>query len=114
MADRAGEVWITAEVRIGEELIKLPKAEGTRGQLVGPGVIGSSKSVPPIDAPTLAELGVAKKRAARNRRLAQPEKYREMLYSAAYAKAMAETSNTTAALRDCFPATHPFRGPAHA
>ena len=68
VADRAGEVWIDAEVRLGEELAKVPKAKGARagGTKAGP----RGAYVEPRDkTPSLAELGIAKKRAARAARL---------------------------------------------
>lgn len=86
VADRAGEVWIAAEVRVGLELAKLPKAKGTRGTLRGKpkgerGSSGRALVEPPDEsAPTLAELGVAKKRAARARKLAEmPDEQRDTL-----------------------------------
>lgn len=68
VADRAGEVWIEAEVKLAEELGKLPKAEGTRGRITGPGR-GHKTAVPKEnrrldDTPTRAQLGVSKKRSA--------------------------------------------------
>ena len=33
VADRAGEVWVAAETKIGSELLKMPKAKGTREYL---------------------------------------------------------------------------------
>jgi hypothetical protein len=78
-ADEAGELWCDAEIKIGTELKKLPPAKGTRGQQLPPGPgrgkkgkTGGSILVPPVsDAPTLAELGLARKRAARCRKLAE-------------------------------------------
>jgi N6-adenosine-specific RNA methylase IME4 len=75
VADRAGEVWIAADDRLAEELAKIGPAKGTRGQIKrGPGrghkKIGGAIIEPPIsDAPTLAELGIDKKRAARAKRI---------------------------------------------
>ena len=37
----------------------MPKDPDSRGQLIGPGIIGGTELVPPI--PTLAELGLDKK-----------------------------------------------------
>ena len=73
VSDRAGLVWVRANRRLADELDKLPKATGTRGQLTkaGPGrgkkgKTGGDTMEPPVsDAPTLAELGVDKKRSAR-------------------------------------------------
>jgi ParB family chromosome partitioning protein len=52
------------------ELHETMKAKGTRSQLVGPGVIGGSGNEPPIDTPTLEELGVDKKKSAYAHKLA--------------------------------------------
>lgn len=73
VADRAGEVWIKGERRLAEELAKIPKAKGTRGQIRGStdGSGGAILEPPEDDAPALADLGVAKKRAARARRIAE-------------------------------------------
>lgn len=67
---RAGRVWIIAECKLGAELAEIPKAIGTRGQIksAGPGrgKTGGVELAPPVsDAPTLKELGVERKRAAR-------------------------------------------------
>lgn len=74
VADRAGICWINAEVRLGEELAKIPKAKGTRGQFKGStdgGISGGSIVAPPEDdAPSRAELGIAKKHASRAEKLA--------------------------------------------
>lgn len=84
VADRAGEVWIAAEDRLGEELAKLPRAKGTAGK--GRPKIGGAKTAPPKDdAPTLAELGLpgdaGKKRAARAKKIreATPAKRRKII-----------------------------------
>ena len=45
------------------------KATGTRGQLVGPGVIGGCKEQPPIEADTYSTLGIEKTDAFRLQRL---------------------------------------------
>lgn len=66
----AHAIKMRALARLGELLKQLPKATGTRGQLVSRGVIGSSKQEPPIDTPTLAELGISKKVAHIAQRLA--------------------------------------------
>jgi N6-adenosine-specific RNA methylase IME4 len=70
VSDRAGEIWIAADVRLAEELDKLPKAKGAIGQ-AGPGRGKRGAKVEPRfdGAPTLKELGVTKKRAARGRKL---------------------------------------------
>ncbi|MBC8722106.1 hypothetical protein F6X37_11025 [Paraburkholderia sp. 31.1] len=62
---RATEIRLRAERRAGELLLKQAKAEGTRGQLVGRGVIGGANMEPPIkDQPTLADQGVSKRQAS--------------------------------------------------
>jgi hypothetical protein len=49
-----------------------PKATGTRGQLVGPGVIGGSADDPPIEAPiSLTEAGIDKNLAHQARAAAR-------------------------------------------
>jgi hypothetical protein len=68
VADRAGEVWVNAEAKIGSELAKLPKAKGRAGP--GRGKAGAKAGPAFDDAPTLAELGVNKKRATRAQKLA--------------------------------------------
>ena len=70
VADRAGEVWISAEAKIGAELAKLPKARGTRGNFLGGSNKAPPRTKPKDDAPTLEELGVTKKRATRAQKLA--------------------------------------------
>jgi hypothetical protein len=45
----------------------MPKAEGTRGQLVSRGVIGGSDQLPPIKTPTLADMGVSNRLRAERR-----------------------------------------------
>jgi hypothetical protein len=71
VADRAGLVWVSADRRLAQELEKLPKATGTRGQLRGPRSgggkgkgggkgtsVGGSKVSPPTEAaPTLRPRG---------------------------------------------------------
>lgn len=79
VADKAGMVRSDADLKLAAQLAKLPKAKGTRGQLrnAGPGrgkkgKTGGSLLVPPVsDAPTLAQLGVDKKWAARARALSR-------------------------------------------
>jgi N6-adenosine-specific RNA methylase IME4 len=76
VADRAGEVWIAAEDKLARELARIERAKGTRGQIRGKpkghGSSGGAIMGPPDedDAPTYAELGVSKKRAARAKKLA--------------------------------------------
>lgn len=63
------KLWM--ERRMGELLASMPKAVGTKGQLVGRGVIGSNDVLPPIDpTPTLSDLGVAKIQSSRWQALA--------------------------------------------
>jgi len=51
---------IRARRTVGEMLAEMPKAQGTRGQLVGPGVIGPSSAEGLIDEPaTLSEMGIS-------------------------------------------------------
>ena len=71
VADRAGEVWTHAEIKLAEELEKLPKAKG--GEQFHQYPTGSH--LEPV--PTLAEMGVDKKRAWRAKQLkAIPAKQR--------------------------------------
>ncbi len=67
----AFEIRFRAERRLGEMLQEQPKATGTRNQLIGPGIIGGSKEEPPINTPTLEELGINKKLSSRSKKLAQ-------------------------------------------
>lgn len=64
-----------AQRRLAKELDKLPKAVGTRGTAKGStDGSGSIVLVPPEnDAPTLKEVGMAKKRAARAKRIAEEQ-----------------------------------------
>jgi hypothetical protein len=43
---------------------------GAKGQLVGPGVIGCTTVVQPIETPTLPELGLSRKQSAKAQKLA--------------------------------------------
>lgn len=74
--------YIDADLRLAQELKKLPKAKGTRGQLRGakPGKAGKGAGAgkrsggsllapPDLSAATLAQLGVDKKWAAYARAL---------------------------------------------
>lgn len=67
---KAEALKLDAERRLGEFLRSMPKASGTRNQLIGPGVIGGSKSEPPIKSATLAELGIDRKESMRAQKLA--------------------------------------------
>ena len=80
VADRAGECWVAAETKLGEELQRTPKATGTRGQLSGRkggghshgSVAGEAVLEPPAsDTPTDAERGIGKRQGARARKLAE-------------------------------------------
>jgi N6-adenosine-specific RNA methylase IME4 len=70
----AAEIRLRAERRLGELLIEHKRtvglATGTRGQLVGPGVIGGRDDRPPIERLNLATLGVSKDLSARCQQLA--------------------------------------------
>jgi len=55
--------------RIGEELAAQPIAIVTRGQLMGPGVIGGPPGVPSTDTPTLAQQVGSKNRGLKLKRL---------------------------------------------
>jgi hypothetical protein len=74
VADRAGEVWISAEAKIGIELAKLPKAKGTRGQFrgkpKGEGPSGVSIKATPDETPSIIDIGLTHKRATRAQKLA--------------------------------------------
>jgi hypothetical protein len=83
VADRAGEVWIFAERRLGEELRRMNKAVGTRGQFRGRDASGRAV-IAPLDERqrahlarnnvTLAEIGLkgdpGKRRSVQAQRLA--------------------------------------------
>lgn len=76
VGDRAGEVWVEADRKLGEELATIGKAKGTRGQFRGStdGSGGAIIAPPEQPALTLADLGLpgdaGKKRAARAAKLA--------------------------------------------
>lgn len=80
----ATEIRIRAERRLGE-LIKAQKetvglATGTRGQLVSRGVIGGTKTEPPIKPPTLADIGIDKKLSSHAQKVADiPEEEFEVI-----------------------------------
>jgi hypothetical protein len=59
-----------ADRKRGEELAKIPKAKGTRGQFLGGSNKAPPRKKPKDDAPTLAEMHVGKKEAARSEKLA--------------------------------------------
>jgi len=62
------EIKTYALAKLGELLAAMPKAKGTRGQLISRGVIGGTNSEPPIN--TLADLGLDKKTSAVAQQLA--------------------------------------------
>ena len=62
----AFEIRLRAERRLGEMLATQPKAEGTRGQLIGRGVIGGFPKNPPI---SFNAAGIDKNLANRARKL---------------------------------------------
>lgn len=67
----AFEIRVRAERRVGEMMSQQPKASGTRGQLVGPGIIGGFPENLPIDDPIpLAKAGIDKNLAHRARQFA--------------------------------------------
>jgi N6-adenosine-specific RNA methylase IME4 len=72
VADRAGEVWIEAEAKIGIELAKYPKAKG--GEHGGKKRLDGYRKSPSNKSPSLKELCVTKKRAARARKLGEQPK----------------------------------------
>jgi N6-adenosine-specific RNA methylase IME4 len=68
VSERAGEVWVGAEVKIGTELAKLPKAKPSGANQF------KDRSRKGTDPATIKELGLTKKRAARALRLAAQPK----------------------------------------
>jgi hypothetical protein len=63
--NHAAEIKLRAERRAGELLAGLEKNTGTRGQLVGPGVIGPSTVQAPMERPKLADLGISHTQSSR-------------------------------------------------
>jgi hypothetical protein len=61
VANRAGLIWALAEKKLQLELAKIPRATGAAG-LGKKGAKRAALMEPPIGVPTLAELGVSKKR----------------------------------------------------
>lgn len=59
----AAELRLRAERRLGEVLAAMPKNAGSRGQLIGRGVIGDAERESPIAAPRLADIGVKPKQS---------------------------------------------------
>jgi hypothetical protein len=62
VCQQADRVKLLAKHRCGEELARAPKAKGTRGQLIGPGIIGPSREAEPI-ATIAGQVGSAKRGA---------------------------------------------------
>lgn len=69
ISNKAGILGAKAEHRLGSELAKAPKASGIR--MAGRDSVGGTKTEPPNDTPTLAEMNVTKKRSTRAQKLAQ-------------------------------------------
>lgn len=79
----ATAIRVEAFALMGEFLQEAPKNGGTRGQLQGPGVIGGYQWLPPINSPTLAEIGITKRESVQAQALAelkdkQPELYEKV------------------------------------
>jgi len=69
--DHAYAIFCEAMRRVGEMLRDTERASGTRGQLVGRGLIGPSSPAAPIsDTPTLADIGLNYKESALAQKLA--------------------------------------------
>jgi DNA modification methylase len=67
----AHEIEIRAEIKLGEILAVMEKNKGTKGQLIGRGIIGGEQARPPIEiVPTLAEIGITKDLSAESQALA--------------------------------------------
>lgn len=61
---RAKALRVIAERRLGEILVAMPKATGTRGVIQSDMAgAGGTNSEPPADAPTLADIGIDKTRS---------------------------------------------------
>jgi N6-adenosine-specific RNA methylase IME4 len=84
VSDVAGEAQIAADVKLADELNKLPKAKGTRGQIQGRKKgsggrgnkanlsSGGTITAPPDEKwPTLAEMGIDKKWAAQAHKVSE-------------------------------------------
>lgn len=69
VADRAGELWVEAEAKLGEELDKLPKARGGGERGVGRRGKRMQSQVGTAFPPTLDELGIDKKLSTRARKV---------------------------------------------
>ena len=66
---------VKAEWKLGDKLAEFPKAKGTAG--MGRPKIGGTKSEPPKDdQPTLAEIGIDRKRSALAQKLSEMPKQR--------------------------------------
>src|SRR6202035_756921 len=81
--NHANSIFLDAMDRLAEMLAASDRAKGTRGQLVGRGIIGGSPKEPPINAaPTLKELGLTKKESALAQKFhALPAKTKEKIKS---------------------------------
>ncbi|MGD9749716.1 MAG: site-specific DNA-methyltransferase [Acidimicrobiia bacterium] len=82
------EYKLDAERKAGALLREMEKAPGTRGQLVGPGVVGDRASRQPMpDAPSLSDLGISRDQSSRWQRIASlPEDQYQAYKSDARAK----------------------------
>lgn len=68
LVSRAKQLKLRAERRLGEILQAMPKAAGVK--MAGRDSFGGTKTEPPKNAPTLAEIGIDKKTSARAQKLA--------------------------------------------
>lgn len=64
MQNQCAEIKIRAERRAGEMLAEMEKNPGTKGQLIGPGIIGGNTMQPPT-IPKLEDLGISKMQSHR-------------------------------------------------
>lgn len=95
--DDAAELLLRCQRRLGEAVAEMPKSPGSRGQLVGRGVIGGQESGPPITPPTLGEVGISKNQSSAWQQVAAiPEPVFEEYI--AEAKATPDESPTTTGL----------------
>ncbi len=69
--NHAAEIKIRAERRAGELLKSMDKNTGTKGQLIGPGIIGGNTTLPPIKPPPLDDLGISKMQSSRWQQIAE-------------------------------------------
>jgi DNA N-6-adenine-methyltransferase (Dam) len=67
----ATEIKVRAERRCGQMLRDMPKAVGTKSQLVSRGIIGGNTVLPPINGTkTLEEIGISKMQSSRWQKIA--------------------------------------------